>query len=81
MGETKTRVFIVCENGKASFVQQFNLPIDDRAGFFGTLEIKLQGGRATAVSVPRQSLTMQTISKEDWERIFGPIQDSVQGID
>lgn len=80
MANIKTKVFIVCENGNSSIVQRFDLPSDDRQGFYGELSIKLQSGRATSVNVPRQSLNIETITKEQWEAIFGEIEDRIEGI-
>jgi len=75
-----TKIYIVCENSKSVHVQACEIPTANMTGFFGTVELKFQRGQATTVSVPRETLFLETISKEDWEKTFGEIKDDIERI-
>ena len=75
MAKIITRIFVVRENGTGKNIQTFDLPADDPVGFFGTVELKLQSGQVSSVQIPRQSLHIETIVRDEWERIIGPIDD------
>jgi len=74
MGKIRTKILVIRENGTGKNIQSFDLPADDPLGFFGTVELKLQSGSVCSVQIPRQSLHVETIGKEEWERLVGPIE-------
>jgi len=67
----KTDVYIVREAGGKKHIQQVTLPCDYDNGFFGELLIKFQNGAMVHSSIPRQSIPIQTITREDWEKLIG----------
>ncbi len=69
MGKITTKILVIRENGSGKNIQKFDLPADDPMGFFGTVELKLQSGSVCSVQIPRQSLHIETISKEQWEQM------------
>lgn len=69
MGKIRTKILVIRENGTGKNIQSFELPSDDPLGFFGTVELKLQSGSVSSVQIPRQSLHIETISKEQWDQI------------
>jgi len=69
MGKITTKILVIRENGTGKNIQKFDLPADDPMGFFGTVELKLQSGEACSVQIPRQSLHIETISMEEWDRM------------
>ncbi|HOZ01850.1 MAG TPA: hypothetical protein PLG20_08530 [Candidatus Syntrophosphaera sp.] len=69
MGKITTKILVIRENGTGQNIQKFDLPADDPMGFFGTVELKLQSGSVCSVQIPRQSLHIETISKEQWDQI------------
>ncbi len=71
MGKIITRILVIRENGKGKDIQKFDLPADDPLGFFGTVELKLQAGSVSSVQIPRQSIHVETISMEEWEKLVG----------
>ncbi|HOZ01923.1 MAG TPA: hypothetical protein PLG20_08900 [Candidatus Syntrophosphaera sp.] len=64
MSKITTKILVIRENETGENIQQFELPADDPMGFFGTVELKLQSGSVCSVQIPRQSLHIETISKE-----------------
>ena len=74
----RTYVYIVCQNGEAMKVQMFRIPTENITGFHGDVSLKFQGGQATTVSVPRETLFLEPITKEDWEKTFGEINDKIE---
>jgi len=76
MAEIRTKIYVIRENGKSIHIQKVDLPKDDTRGFFGTVELKLQAGQLTTISIPRQTFTIETMNKEDWEKYFGAISES-----
>jgi len=75
MGKIRTKILVIRENGTKKNIQSFDLPADDPLGFFGTVELKLQSGSVSSVQIPRQSLHVETIDREEWEKMIGPIDD------
>lgn len=75
MGKIITRILIIRENGTGKNIQKFDLPADDPAGFYGTVELKLQAGSLNGVQIPRQSLHIETITSEEWEKLVGITED------
>lgn len=75
MGHIITRILIIRQNGTGKNIQKFDLPADDPAGFYGTVELKLQSGSVCSVQIPRQSLHIDTISREEWEKLVGPLEE------
>ncbi|HOX87709.1 MAG TPA: hypothetical protein PLY04_17135 [bacterium] len=71
MGKITTKILVIRENGTGKNIQSFELPSDDPLGFFGTVELKLQSGSVSSVQIPRQSLHIATISREEWEKMTG----------
>jgi len=71
MGKIITRILIIREDGTGKDIQKFDLPADDPAGFFGTVELKLQAGSVSSVQIPRQSIHVETISMDEWEKMVG----------
>lgn len=69
MGKIRTKILVIRENGTGKNIQSFELPSDDPLGFFGTVELKFQSGSVSSVQIPRQSLHIETISKEQWDQI------------
>lgn len=72
MGKITTKILVIRENGTGKNIQKFELPDDDPLGFFGTIELKLQAGSVSSVQIPRQSLHIETIGLEEWEKLVGP---------
>lgn len=69
MSKITTKILVIRENGTGKNIQKFDLPSDDPLGFFGTVELKLQCGSVCSVQIPRQSLHIETNSKEQWDQI------------
>ena len=69
MGKITTKILVIRENGTGKNIQKFELPADDPLGFYGTVELKLQSGSVSSVQIPRQSLHIETISKEQWDQM------------
>lgn len=64
-----TRIMAICEKGKGKNIQKFALPADDPLGFSGTVELELQSGSVCSGQISRQSLHIETISKEERDQI------------
>ena len=75
MGKITTKILVIRENGTGKNIQKFELPADDPEGFYGTVELKLQAGTVNGVHIPRQSLHIETIGREEWEKLVGLIDD------
>jgi len=73
MGKIITKIFIIRENGTGTNIKKFELPADDPEGFYGIVELKLRAGTVNGVQIPRQSLHIETIGREEWEKLVGPI--------
>ena len=69
MGKITTKILVIRENGTGKNIQSFELPSDDPLGFFGTVELKLQSGSVCSVQIPRQSLHIETISKDQLDQM------------
>mgnify|MGYP001296980222 FL=1 len=69
MGKITTKILVIRENGTGKNIQKFDLPADDPEGFYGTVELKLQAGTVNGVHIPRQSLHIETISKEQLDQM------------
>lgn len=69
MSKITTKILVICENGTGKNIQKFELPADDPMGFFGTVELKLQSGSVCSVQIPRQSLHIETISKDQLDQM------------
>ncbi len=74
MGKIITRILIIRENGTGKNIQKFDLPADDPEGFYGVVELKLRAGSVNGVQIPRQSLHIDTISMDEWEKLVGPLE-------
>ncbi|HOT98790.1 MAG TPA: hypothetical protein PKZ83_16825 [bacterium] len=75
MGKITTSILVIRDNGTGKNVQKIELPADDQFGFYGTIELKLQSGSLNSVQIPRQSLHIETINREEWEQLVGKIDD------
>jgi len=74
MGKIRTKILVIRENGTGKNIQSFDLPADDPLGFFGTVELKLQSGSVCSVQIPRQSLHIETIGRDEWEKFVGRME-------
>lgn len=71
-----TEIYVLRKNGKNTTVQKVKIPQDDRNGFFGEVNITFNAGSVIRTAIPRQSIPIQTISKAEWEKLIGPIQNN-----
>ncbi|HPG82389.1 MAG TPA: hypothetical protein PKY55_03860 [bacterium] len=69
MGTITTKILVIRENGTGKNIHKFDLPTDDPMGFFGTVELKLHSGSVCSVQIPRPSLHIEAISKEQWDQM------------